>query len=265
MSDKKLKGDWGVVVRVPQEDRTFKAFFLDGIDHIDEKTARVAFGLAIRAGELEIPIEGLKINAVRLLRWEKSDVAKWFVPDEHNHASVQRIDESALGSWKVVQEHITDICEKWRNDVAQGGKPLPYREDCFHPGVPCMGGAWGSSTSCAMHWGLPLDSDGVCVEGRRGAKYLGLIVVPIAMQIKHDWPSMMTRRELDICVASARSELANRGDERVTNDELKEACEIFDREIELLTKEKKPAEFDTKADASHDGAGGSTDGKANGT
>lgn len=251
MSDEKPKGDWGVVVRVPQEDGTFKAFFLDGIDRVDEKTARVAFGLAIRAGELGLLVEGANIDAVRLL--------KGGVMTEHG----------AL--WDIVQEHVTDKCERFRQAVAKGDKAAPvetcpYREDCFHPGVPCMGGAWGSATSCAMHWGLPLDNDNVCVEGRRGAKYLGLVVVPRAMQERWGWHSMMTRREMDLVVAAARTDLVHRGkDEQITTEQLRETCEIFERELELVTKEKKPAQFDTTANTSHDETGGLANGKANGT
>ncbi len=220
MNDESKKGDYAVVVRVPQEGGTFRAFFLDGIDRVDEMTARVAFGLAIRAGEFNIPVEGEKIDAVRLLKWDPNGSA-------------------FSGDWKAIQEHETNKCEKWRNDVAQGNKPLPYREDAFHPGVPCMGGAWGSATSCAMHWGLPLDQDNICVEGRRGAKYLGLVVVPQAMQEKHGFYSTMTRAEIDLVIATTRAELVSRGkDEHITTAQLRETVEIFDRELARVAKEK---------------------------
>lgn len=225
MNDESKKGDYAVVARVPQEGGTFKAFFLDGIDRVDEKTARIAFGLAIRAGELGIPVEGEKIDAVRLLKWDPNGSA-------------------FSGDWKAIQEHETNKCEKWRNDVAQGGDPRPYREDSFHPGVPCMGGAWGSATSCAMHWGLPLDSDNICVEGRRGAKYLGLVVVPRAIQERHGFHSTMTRAEIDLVIASARAELVSRGnDEHITDAQLQETVEIFDRELARIAKQKTPARY----------------------
>lgn len=221
MNDESKKGDYAVVVRVPQEGGTFRAFFLDGIDRpetnhyrVDEKTARVAFGLAIRAGELGIPVEGEKIDAVRLLKWDPQGAA-------------------FSGDWKAIQEHETNKCEKWRNDVAQGGDPLPYREDSFHLGVPCVGGAWGSSTSCAMHWGLPLDQDHVCVEGRRGAKYLGLVVVPRAIQERHGFHSTMTRAEIDL--------VHRNKDEHITDAQLQETVEIFDRELARIAKQKTPA------------------------
>lgn len=206
MNEESKSGDYAVVVRVPQEDRTFTAFFLDGADRVDEKTARVAFGLAIRAGELEIPVEGEKIDAVRLLKWDPSGSA-------------------FSGDWKVFQEH---QCGEYalRKNSTEVLAPCP--PDTFHPGVPCMGGAWGSPTSCAMHWGLPLDSDNVCVEGRRGAKYLGLVVVPRAMQERRGWHSMMTRAEIDLVIADAQ---------------LRETVEIFDRELARVAKEKTPAPY----------------------
>lgn len=222
MNDESKKGDYAVVVRVPQEGGTFRAFFLDGIDRVDEKTARVAFGLAIRAGELGIPVEGEKIDAVRLLKWDPNGSA-------------------FSGDWKAIQEHETNKMALWKVDASKGATS-PYREDAFHPGVPCMGGAWGSSTSCAMHWGLPLDQDNICVEGRRGAKYLGLVVVPQAMQEKYGFHSTMTRAEIDLVIASARAELVHRNkDEHITDAQLQETVEIFDRELARIAKQKTPA------------------------
>lgn len=224
MNDEFKKGDYAVVVRVPQEDGTFTAFFLDGIDRVDEKTARVAFGLAIRAGELGIPVEGEKIDAVRLLKWDPSGSA-------------------FSGDWKAIQEHETNKMALWRVDASKG-VTSPYCEDSFHPGVPCMGGAWGSLNGCAMHWGLPLDQDNVCVEGRRGAKYLGLIVVPRAMQEKHGFHPTMTRAEIDLVIATARAELVHRNkDGNITDAQLRETVEIFDRELARVAKEKMPAPY----------------------
>ena len=76
------------------------------------------------------------------------------------------------------------------------------------------------------------------------AKYLGLVVVPQAMQERHGFHSTMTRAEIDLVIASTRAELIHRNkDEHITNAQLQETVEIFDRELAHVAKEKTPAPY----------------------
>ena len=60
-----VQGQWAVAVRVAT---TGKGMFVDGANEVEEDVARKAFGRAIRAGELGLPVDGEMISAVRLLK-----------------------------------------------------------------------------------------------------------------------------------------------------------------------------------------------------
>ena len=222
------KGDWAVAVRDTSTGKGYFVHHANGelVEHVDEQTARKAFGLAIRAVEFELPVnvdetESIKASAVRLLRWS-------------NDVKVQPIGgaEFTSSGWVVVQEHQGGVINRWeslRNNDALGGS-APYREDAFHPGVPCHPGAWGSPNACAMHWGLPLDDEhGMCAEGKRGAKYLGLICVPKSMQTKWNLRQTITCTELELVQAVAVLELVARDKtDNITDEQLERACQALE-------------------------------------
>lgn len=223
------KGNWAVAVR---DASTGKGYFVHQAKHVDEQAARKAFGLAIRVIEFELPIDvdegdSIKATAVRLLRWEAKEQSVVQFLGEREQGLV-----FDLGQWKVVQEHQGSAIKQWEalRDGGTLGGSAPYREDAFHPGVPCHPGAWGSSNACAMHWGLPLDEEhGMCAAGKRGAKYLGLICVPKSMQTKWKLRQTMTHAELDLVQAAAVLELVARDKaDNITDEQLERAYKVLE-------------------------------------
>lgn len=203
-------GGWAVAYRV---ESTQAGSFHDDAYDVDEKTARRVFGRCIRAGELGLPVEGSIIDGVRLLQWGDAD--------------------TEVGKeWRTIRQHNVGMLERWK----AMGDGLPYRETQeFHPGVPCHPGAWGSAEKCAMHWGLPLDENGLCIEGRRGAKLLGLMVIPKAMRDRFGFPATMTREELRESKALAIAELAKRGnDAQFTDEQICKAFATLDNRIVVI-------------------------------
>lgn len=81
-----------------------------------------------------------------------------------------------------------------------------------------------------MHWGLPLDDEhGMCAEGKRGAKYLGLILVPKSMQTKYGFKQTAIFDELNFERACAIAELVTRGKgEDIGEGELNHAVETLE-------------------------------------
>jgi hypothetical protein len=235
MGETKTGGGWACVYRVRGSG---EAFFHDDAEDVDEATARRVFGRCIRAGELGLQVEGFDIDAVRLLR----------LNDGEKRAT-------------VLQMHVVGALARWKADAqATPESTPPYREDAFHPGVPCCPGAWGSSESCAMHWGLPLDENGLCAEGHRGAKLLGLIVVPKAMQKRWDLPATITSEEAEENEARAVIELVKRGKtEGLTEQQLARAVEVLEGQLArtkaanaLLEGFVQAAERETDTASPHD-------------
>lgn len=217
------KGDWAVAVR---DANTGKGYFVHQAVHVDEQAARKAFGLVIRAIEFELPIDidetdAIKASAVRLLHWDYEVIAI-----DNGDALID-----AEGGWKVVQEHQGGVIARWEQLTEHRPGKAPYREDAFHPGVPCHPGAWGSPNACAMHWGLPLDDEhGMCVEGKRGAKVLGLILVPMSMQTKWGMRQTMTHDELQFDRACIVAEKVIRG-LPCSDAEVESACQTLELAI----------------------------------
>lgn len=214
------KGDWAVAVK---DASTGKGYFVHQAEHIDEQTARKAFGLAIRAIELDLPVlvdenDSVKASAVRLLGWDHNVIPVG--------VSGGNVTIYAEGGWKVVQEHQGSAIVEWHKHA----EPLPYREDAFHPGVPCHPGAWGSPNACAMHWGLPLDDEyGMCAEGKRGAKFLGLVLVPKSIQTKWGMHQTELFDVIGFDAACVAAELVIRGEPNGMSEAgIEQAVRVFE-------------------------------------
>jgi hypothetical protein len=211
-----VQGQWAVAVRIAS---TGKGMFVDGANEVTEEVARKAFGRAIRAGELGLPVDGEMISAVRLLK------------KDHEIVLLDKGDAivDAEGSWRIAQQHDVGAIERWKNHFPNDPKGMPpYLDETIALGVPCIPGAWGGD-GCAMHSGFPRDANGLCVEGHRAVKRLGLIVVPKVMQERSGFPSTMTREEVDLVMAETVSEIVHREKgEELTDEQLNEALAILE-------------------------------------
>ena len=218
-----VRCQWAVAVRIAS---TGKGMFVDGANEVTEDVARKAFGRAIRAGELGLPVDGEMISAVRLLKLHYKVVD---VGGGDADAIV-----SAEGDWKVVQQHFVGLIERWKSPPSgtfEGMEYLaiaPYYDEMIPLGVPCIPGAWGGE-GCAMHSGFPLDANGLCVEGHRMVKRLDLVIVPKVMQDRSGFPSTMTREEIDLVRAETVQEIVHREkDDKLTDKQLNEALAILE-------------------------------------
>jgi hypothetical protein len=211
------KGHWAVVVR---DALTGRGMFVDGANKVTEEIARKAFGRAIRASELGLPVDGEMVSAIRLLkvnaRADDGDVVDWAVQQQHDVGSLKRWKDAAAKDR-----------ESAPGSLAQRGSP-PYHDETVPLGLPCYPGAWGGD-GCAMHSGFDRDENGICVEGHRAVKALDLIIVPKAMQDRSGFPSTMTREEVDLVMAETVSELVHREKgEALTDEQLNKVLEILE-------------------------------------
>jgi hypothetical protein len=207
---------WAVAYRVKG---TQEGEFHDDAQDVDEATARKVFGRCIRAAELGLKVEGEEIDAVRLLK----------------RGTAARLDTGTTTGWHTLLQHDVGAVERWKGWRDEKGETSPYLDDSFHPGVPCLPGAWGGD-GCAMHAGYDLDENGLCVEGRRAVKMLDLIVIPAKSSMRTVWgfPATMTREELDEVHAFAVAELVHRGkDEGITDEQLARAVQVLERGSEV--------------------------------
>lgn len=216
------KGHWAVAVRIAS---TGKGMFVDGANEVQEEIARKAFGRAIRASELGLPVDGEMVNAIRLLKWDHEVV----------NVGGGDVIVDAEGSWRIAQQHEVGAIERWNelaNDLNREGELrlaiAPYHDETIASGVPCIPGAWGGD-GCAMHSGFPRDVNGLCVEGHRAVKALDLIIVPKAMQERSGFPSTITREEIEGTMSGAIVELVSRDKtDKLTDEQLNRVIEILE-------------------------------------
>ena len=211
-----VQGQWAVAVRVAT---TGKGMFVDGANEVEEDVARKAFGRAIRAGELGLPVDGEMISVVRLLK------------KDHEIVLLDKGDAivDAEGSWRIAQQHEVGAIERWKLIAVDfPDRILPYHDETVALGVPCIPNAWGGE-GCAMHSGFPRDANGLCVEGHRMVKRLDLVIVPKAMQDRSGFPSTMTLEEIDLVRAETVQEIVHREkDDKLTDEQLNEALAILE-------------------------------------